>query len=45
MPIDPAELATSIGTLYRLDLDRGLAQPCSRSSTRPRSWSGQMVPG
>ena len=25
MPIDPAELATSIGTLYKLDLDRGLA--------------------
>ena len=25
MPIDPAELATSIGSLYKLDLDRGLA--------------------
>jgi GAF domain-containing protein len=25
MPIDPAELAASIGTLYQLDLDRGLA--------------------
>jgi GAF domain-containing protein len=25
MPIDPAELAASIGTLYKLDLDRGLA--------------------
>ncbi len=25
MPIDPAELAASIGSLYRLDLDRGLA--------------------
>lgn len=24
MPIDPAELAASIGTLYKLDLDRGL---------------------
>jgi GAF domain-containing protein len=25
MPIDPAELAASIGTLYKLDLDHGLA--------------------
>jgi GAF domain-containing protein len=25
MPIDPAELATSIGSLYQLDLERGLA--------------------
>ena len=39
MPIDPTDLATSIGALGSLDPERGLARTCSRSPMGPNSCS------
>ena len=40
VPIDPADLAKSIGALGSLDAGTAWPRPCSRSPTRPSSCSG-----
>jgi hypothetical protein len=45
MPIDPTDLAKSIGALGSLDPEQGLAPTCNRSLTQPSSCSEPTQPG